>query len=177
MPLPQLEKPVVLVGMMGAGKSAVGRALAAALGAPFHDSDAEIEALFGKPVPQIFADEGEAAFRRLEETAVTRLLLGEIAVIAAGGGAMLSERTRGQIAEDAIGFWIDADPGVMFERALLSRRRPLLDRPDARAAFHALYEERKPFYAKATRRIANEGPSPQAAVEAILAALGEHDGG
>jgi len=176
MPAFQIERPLVLVGMMGAGKSAVGRVLAAGLGVPFRDSDAEIEALLGKPVPQIFADEGEAAFRRLEETVVTRLLLGEIAVISAGGGAMLSERTRVQIAEDADVVWIDADVDVMFARALLSRRRPLLDRPDAKAAFLALYEERRPFYGLARHRVRNDGPSPAGAADAILAILEGRDG-
>lgn len=170
-PALQLEQSVVLVGMMGAGKSAIGRLLALRLGVPFHDSDTEIEVLLGKPVPQIFADEGEATFRRLEETVVTRLLLGEISIIAAGGGAMLSERTREHISEDAVVFWVDADVNIMYERALLSRRRPLLDRPDAKAEYHALYDERKPYYAKAHHHIQNSNPSPEKAVEDILEIL------
>ncbi len=168
----RLARHVVLIGMMGAGKSAVGRRLAARLGVPFVDSDAEIEAAAGMTIPEIFAAHGEAFFRDREAAVIARLLEGAPAVIATGGGAWLDPRTRARIAERGVAVWLDAPLEVLWSRVSRKRTRPLLHTPDPRGTLERLLAERRPVYALAPVRVpssdARSVAEMAAAVEAAL---------
>ncbi len=144
-----LKKTVVLVGMMGAGKSAVGRALAAMLGAPFLDSDAEIERAANMSIAEIFERDGEAFFRRKESQVIARLLKAGGSVLSTGGGAFLQERNRALIAREGVSVWLDADLDLLWQRVRHKNTRPLLRTPNPRATLGELYHARVPFYAQA----------------------------
>ena len=165
------QKTLVLVGMMGAGKTTIGRLLAESLGLAFFDSDMEIERRAGKTISDIFDHDGERAFRTLEEKTLGTLLGGDACIIAAGGGAFLNAETRKQIQENAFSIWLDAPMEVMFERARQDNKRPLLQKENAGDVFATLYSERKEVYALADIHIVNGTQSSQKAVEDILAAL------
>lgn len=146
----RLRKTVAMVGMMGAGKTAVGRALAARLGVPFLDSDAEIEAAANMSIPEIFARDGEAFFRARETEVIDRLMRAEAPVIlSTGGGAFLSGRNREIIARNGVALWLQAELDVLWERVRHRNTRPLLQTADPQATLARLYDERVPFYAKA----------------------------
>ena len=158
-------RPIVLVGMMGAGKTSVGRLLAARLGLPFADSDEEVERATGLTVAELFERRGEAAFREEEAAAMARLLERGAGVIAAGGGAFASAELRGRILASALAIWLDADLATL-EARVAGSSRPL------RNALARLLEERRAAYAEAHVRIVADGP-PEQVVENILAALAE----
>lgn len=143
---PRLRRSVVLVGMMGAGKTAVGRVLATRLGVRFLDSDAAIEEAGQATIPEIFARDGEGFFRDREAEVIARLLSGPPAVISTGGGAFMSERNRDIIAERGVALWLDADPDTLWERVRHKDTRPLLRTPDPRGTLAALHQARVPFY-------------------------------
>jgi len=143
------KKPIVIVGMMGAGKSTVGRGLAERLGLPFVDSDAEIEAQVGLSVAEIFERFGEARFREEERRTVARLLDGPVGVIATGGGAFADPDTRALILERGIAVWLDVPLDTLAERVGGSTHRPLLNGGDPRLTLERLMAERAPFYAQA----------------------------
>ncbi len=148
-----LCKPVVLVGMMGAGKTAVGTALAALLDVPFLDSDREIEAAANCTIAEIFARDGEVFFRDRETEILTRLLQAAPGVLSTGGGAFLAERNRAVIAKHGISVWLDADLELLWSRVRHKTTRPLLLTDDPKATLTEIYETRVPFYAKASLRV------------------------
>lgn len=145
-----LNRPLVLVGLMGAGKSAVGSRLAARLGIPFIDADAEIEAAAGTSIADIFARHGEAAFRDGERRVIARLLATEpVHVLATGGGAFMDPETRALIKQTAISVWLRADLDVLFRRVSRRAHRPLLKTADPKGTLAVLMEARYPVYAEA----------------------------
>lgn len=150
----KLKKSVVLVGMMGAGKTAVGKALAARLGVPFLDSDAEIEKAANMSIAEIFERDGEAFFRRRETEVIDRLLETQRGVLSTGGGAFLAERNRRLMSEKGISVWLDADLDLLWSRVKGKTTRPLLRTAEPRETLRALYEARTPVYALADLRVA-----------------------
>lgn len=140
------QRSVVLIGMMGAGKSTVGRRLAARLGLPFADADIEIEAAAGMTIPEIFAEHGEQYFRDGEARVISRLLDGGPAVLATGGGAWMREETRSRICERGISVWLKADADVILKRIKRRSDRPLLQTSDPAATIATLIAERYPVY-------------------------------
>lgn len=144
-----LAKPVVLVGLMGAGKTKIGGILARRLGIPFVDADAEIEAAAGMTVADIFETQGEAAFRDLERRVIARLLSDEIKVVAPGGGAMIHEETATLIRAASVSVWLRADLDVLVERTARNNRRPLLRNGNPREILQGLMDKRYPVYATA----------------------------
>lgn len=171
-PQPWDGKPIVLVGLMGAGKSTVGRRLAHRLNLAFVDADAEIEAASGLTVAEIFDRFGEAYFRDGERRVIARLIDGTPKVIATGGGAFINEHTRALILETATAIWLDADPAVLAERVRRRDTRPLLRDRDPHAVLTELAAVRNPIYAMAPIRIASYHAPHDATVIAILKALG-----
>ena len=140
---------MVLVGLMGAGKTAVGRLLAERLSLPFVDADREIEAAAGLTISEIFAKHGEPFFREREEKVMSRLLSGPPHVIAAGGGAFMSAATRERIRTTAIAVWLKADIDLLVKRTAKRNHRPLLANDNPRAVLERLSRERDPVYATA----------------------------
>lgn len=160
-----LKKTVVMVGMMGAGKTAVGRALAARLGVPFLDSDAEIEAAANMTIPEIFQRDGETFFRRKESQVIARLLDEQRCVLSTGGGAFLAEANRRMISDRGVSVWLKADLDVLWNRVRHKETRPLLQTPDPRATLSGLYEARVPIYAGADLTVQSDG---HAAIEDMV---------
>jgi len=168
----QLVRTIALVGLMGVGKSTVGRKLAEALGAPFRDSDEEIEKAAGLSVHEIFERHGEPEFRRGERRVIERLLQGEPIVLATGGGAYMDAETRLLLREKAVTVWLRADLDIVWKRVSRRETRPLLKRDNPRQALADLNEARSPIYALADVVVdSGDGPSSDA-VRAIRAALG-----
>jgi shikimate kinase len=149
----RLQKTVVLVGMMGAGKTAVGGALSRMLGVPFLDSDDEIVRAASMSIAEIFARDGESFFRRKEAQVIARLLAGPPCVLSTGGGAYLAEATRAAIAAQGVAVWLQADPALLWQRVKAKATRPLLQTENPRARLEALCAERDPVYALADLRV------------------------
>ena len=170
-----ISKTLLLVGLMGAGKSAVGRRVAALLEIPFIDADAEIEKAAGCAISEIFEREGEERFRDGERRVVTRLLDTEpVHVLATGGGAFMNSGTRALIRERGISLWLRADLEVLFERVSRRSHRPLLKTADPKGTLAALIEKRYPVYAEADIMVdSGEGPVG-AMVERVLAAIRDY---
>ncbi len=145
----KLKKTVVLVGMMGAGKTAVGKALATMLDVPFLDSDVEIEAAANMSIKEIFERDGEAFFRDRESEVIERLLDNERGILSAGGGAFLSERNREMIHKKGVAVWLKADLELLWNRVKHKDTRPLLRTADPYVTLKSLYEARLPLYQKA----------------------------
>lgn len=173
----RLLRSIVLVGMMGSGKTAVGRALAQKLGVPFLDSDQAIEEAAQASIAEIFARDGEPFFRDREAEVLARLLSGPPAVVSTGGGAFLAERNRRNIAEHGVALWLDADLETLWERVRHKESRPLLRTPDPRGTLAALLAARTPIYRLAPLRLAVD---PRSSVEQTaaraLALLTAHPG-
>ncbi len=166
------SRPIVLVGLMGAGKSTVGRRLAARLRMPFVDSDHEIETAAGLSVAEIFERFGEAEFRDGERRVIARLIDGRPKVIATGGGAFMNDQTRNLILNRATAVWLDADVAVLAERvARRAGTRPLLRDANPREVLARLAEARNPIYALAPIHIRSRPLPHEAMVDAILEAL------
>ena len=166
-----IDRSIVLVGLMGAGKSTVGRRLARRLRLPFADSDEEIERAADHSIPEIFDRFGEANFRDGERRVIARLIDGLPKVIATGGGAFMNEGTRRLILEKCIAIWLDADIETLAERVSRRDHRPLLKDKDPAAVLRQLAEVRNPVYAEAHLRIRSD-PSPhERTVETIVEAL------
>ena len=142
-------RSVVLVGMMGAGKSTIGRRLSVRLALPFLDADAEIETAAGMSIPDIFESRGEADFRDGEARVIARLLDSGPAVIATGGGAVMRQETRDRIREKAVSIWLKVDTDVIMRRVKRRSDRPLLQTPDPEATVERLIREREPVYGQA----------------------------
>ena len=170
-----LRKPVVLVGLMGAGKSAVGRRLAARLDIPFIDADAEIEKAAGSTISEIFERDGEETFRDGERRVIARLLDSEpVHVLATGGGAFMDPETRKLIKEKGISLWLRADLEVLFERVSRRSHRPLLKTADPKGTLAALMEKRYPVYAEADITVESGDGPIGAMVDKVLAAVREY---
>ena len=168
----RLKKTIVMVGMMGAGKTAVGRALAARLEVPFLDSDHEIESAANMTIPEIFARDGEAFFRRKERQVIARLLTEECGVLSTGGGAFLAAENRETITRNGASIWLQADLEVLWNRVRHRDTLPLLKTPDPRATLAELYAARVPLYAKADLTVASDGQaSIEEMVDRVLEAL------
>lgn len=145
----RLRKTVVMVGMMGAGKTAVGGAMARVLGVPFLDSDAEIQQAANATIAEIFARDGEAFFRERETEVIARLLRGPPAILSTGGGAYLAARNRDMIRTWGVALWIRADRELLWSRVRHKETRPLLRTADPRATLFELIAAREPSYAMA----------------------------
>lgn len=165
-------RPIVLVGLMGVGKSTVGRRLAARLGLPFVDADEEIEAAAGMSIAEIFEKYGEPYFRDGERRVLARLIDGSPKVIATGGGAFINEQTRALILADNVAIWLQAAPEVLAERVKRRDTRPLLRNRDAREVLLELAAKRDPVYALAPIHVVSQKAPHEATVSAILRAIG-----
>ena len=164
-------RSVVLVGMMGSGKTSIGKKLALRMGLPFADADVEIETAAGMTIPEIFAKRGEAEFRDGERRVVARLLADRRRVLATGGGAFVNASTREKIAAQGVSVWLKADFDVLMRRVRKRSNRPLLATADPDATMKRLIEERYPVYALAdTVVVSSDGPH-EAVVEGVIAAL------
>ena len=146
---PRLKKTVVMVGMMGAGKSAVGKELAAILGVPFLDSDAEIERAANATIAEIFARDGEAFFRDKEAQVISRLIDGEPCVLSVGGGAFLRAETRARISAAGVSVWLKADLDTLWTRVRRKDTRPLLKTATPYQTLADLMAAREPAYRQA----------------------------
>lgn len=144
-----LKKTVVMVGMMGAGKTAIGTALAKRLNVPFLDSDTELERASNMSIAEIFERDGEAFFRRKESQVIARLLKGPPGILSTGGGAFLRERNRRLIAEYGVAVWLRADLDLLWSRVRHKNTRPLLRTADPRGTLEELLDVREPDYARA----------------------------
>ena len=144
-----LKKTIVMVGMMGAGKTAVGRGLSQRLSVPFLDSDSEIETAANRTVPEIFKRDGEKFFRAREAEVIARLLEEKRGVLSTGGGAFLAQDNRIQITNRGVSVWLDADLDLLWHRVRLKDTRPLLRTADPFATLTKIYGNRVPTYAKA----------------------------
>lgn len=173
----RLDRPIVLVGLMGAGKSTVGRRLAKRLGLPFIDTDAAIEDAAGYSAAEMFERYGEADFRDGERRLVARLIDGEIRVIATGGGVFVDPRTRKLLNERAITVWLDAPVDVLANRTARRDTRPLLRNGDPKGTLERLAKDRGPSYAEAHIRVTSGAGAHSDVVESIVSALESHLGG
>ena len=172
LPPPRLVRTLVLVGLMGAGKTSVGKRLAALLGVPFTDSDAEIATAAGMTIPEIFATLGEPAFRDGERRVSARLLAERPGVLATGGGAFIEPRTRAEIKAHATSVWIRADLALLWDRVRDRPGRPLLQAADPRGVLQDLLERRSPVYAEADVVVdSRRGASHEAMAREIVAAV------
>jgi len=163
---------VVLIGLMGSGKTSIGRRLAARLGIQFIDADTEIEAAAGSSIHDIFELHGEQAFRDGERRVIARLLDGPVQVLATGGGAFMTDETRARISQSAVSVWLRASLDTLVKRVERSRtRRPLLEAGDPREILSSLVEERYPVYGEADIIVeTGEGPH-EPVVETIVQEL------
>lgn len=144
-----LEKTVALVGMMGAGKTAVGKAIAQILEVPFLDSDSEIERAADRTIAEIFERDGEAFFRSKETQVIKRLLEDERCILSTGGGAFMSADNREMIAAQGVAVWLNADLDILWQRVRHKNTRPLLQTPNPLETLKSLAEAREPIYSKA----------------------------
>jgi shikimate kinase len=170
------QRSVVLVGLMGCGKSAIGRRLAAKLGLPFVDADEEIEKAAGKSIEDIFADHGEPYFREGERKVLSRLLRSGPQVLATGGGAFMNEETRAAIAEHGISVWLRAELPLLVRRVGKRGNRPLLKGGDPEAVLQNLITTRYPVYAQADLTVESRDVPHEVIVAEIAERLGQHLG-
>jgi shikimate kinase len=168
---PMIERSIVLVGLMGAGKSTVGRRLANALRLPFHDADQEIESAAGCSITDFFENYGEAAFRDGERKVIARLLKGPRHVLATGGGAFMDPATRALIKNEGLSVWLKAGIDLLMERVTKRSTRPLLKNGDPRGTMERLMAERYPVYAQADITVESNGGPHDTVVQDILGKL------
>lgn len=171
LPSPTPARTIVLVGLMGAGKTNIGRRLAARLQLPFVDADAEIEAAAGESVEEIFRRHGEAAFRDGERRVIARLLERPVHVLASGGGAFIDPQTRENIRRRALSLWLRADLDLLVARVGRRENRPLLKGGDPRAILADLIETRHPIYAEADLVVDSLDGPPELTLARVLAEL------
>lgn len=169
-----IDRPIALVGMMGAGKTTIGRRLATALNLPFHDADAEIERAAGMTVAELFEKHGEESFRRGEAQVIERLLGGAPIVLATGGGALVNAATRDLVARRAISVWIRADVDTLVKRATRRPIRPLLKTGDPKETIARLLDARAPYYEQANVVVDSAPTSHARTVTAVIDALGDY---
>lgn len=172
----RLTRPLVLVGLMGAGKTSVGKRLAQYLGVGFIDSDAEIERAAGMTIPEIFTHLGEPAFRDGERRVISRLMTERPGVIATGGGAFIEPRTRAAIKGGAASVWLRADLGLLWDRVRDRPGRPLLQVADPRAVLSDLLDRRYPIYAEADVVVdSRRGAGPEVIAREVARAVQDWD--
>ena len=164
-------RSVVLVGMMGAGKSTIGRRISARLGLPFLDADAEIEAAAGMSIPDIFESRGEPDFRDGEARVIARLLDSGPAVLATGGGAFMRQDTRDRIRDKAVSIWLKAEADIIMRRVKRRSDRPLLQTPDPESTVGRLISEREPVYQQADLTIWSRDVPHEKIVDECIEAL------
>lgn len=171
----RLRQTIVLVGMMGSGKTAIGRALSHYLSVPFRDSDEEIVAAAQQSIAEIFARDGEEFFRMRETEVLTRLLNDTPGVLSTGGGAYLQPRNQELIAQNAVAVWLDAPLDLLWDRVRGKDTRPLLMTDDPFGTLSELHKERVPAYQKARLRLAvTQGSSIDETTAKLVALLAEH---
>jgi shikimate kinase len=173
----RVTRTIALVGLIGAGKSSIGRRLAQRLGLPFIDADSEIEAAAGTTIEEIFQRHGEAAFRDGERRVIARLLESPPHVLATGGGAFMDASTRALLRARTVSIWLRADIELMLARVGRRGNRPLLKRGEPRAVLEQLMAQRYPIYAAADLAVDSIDGPPEATLERVLAALATHLGG
>ena len=172
-----VNRPIVFVGIMGSGKSAVGRLVADRLSLPFHDTDAVLEDSVGLSIADIFERCGEAAFRKMESETLVRLLGGAPAVVATGGGAFVNPGNRSIIHRHATSVWIDASIDTLWERVRKNSKRPLLLVEDPRSELGRLLDERLPAYALSSIRVPSDNDtSVQDMADRVVATLASASG-
>jgi shikimate kinase len=164
-------RSVVLVGMMGAGKSTIGRRISSRLGLPFLDADAEIEAAARMSIPDIFESRGEPDFRDGEARVIARLLDSGPAIIATGGGAFIRQETRDRIRDKAVSIWLKADADIIMRRVKRRSDRPLLQTDDPEATVDRLIGEREPFYRQADLTVWSRDVPHEKIVDECIEAL------
>jgi shikimate kinase len=169
-----LDRVVVMVGLMGAGKSAIGKRLAQALGLNFVDADKEIEEAAGCAIPEIFARFGEPAFRDGERRVIARLLEGPVCVLATGGGAFMDEGTRAKIKERGLSVWLRADLDTLVRRTARRSNRPLLNAGDPKEILGKLMAVRHPVYAEADVTVDSHDAPPESTTARVIEALRAH---
>ncbi len=162
----EINKPIVLVGIMGCGKSHVGKALARDFGLPFYDSDSLIEKQQGKPITQIFADDGQAYFRELEKEVISDLLDSGFCIIATGGGSVTAPETLDMIKDASISIWLNPDVETIWERVKGDNSRPLLNCDNPRAKLEELLSARASLYAQSDIEVDNS-----AGADAVIAEI------
>jgi len=167
---------IVLVGLMGAGKTTVGRRLAEKLGLAFVDADHEIELAAGQTIPEIFAQHGEAYFRDGERKVIARLLENGAQVLATGGGAFMNAETRATVKRNAISIWLRADFDLLMRRVRRRSNRPLLQNDDPEAVMRKLIAERYPIYAEADITIDSRDVAHTSIVNSIIRSLARWPG-
>lgn len=170
-----LDRPVVLVGLMGSGKTTLGQALSMALGVGFTDADDVIVKNAGKPIARIFDEDGEPVFRALERDTIAGLLGGKVCIISTGGGAFMNDSTRALIGERALSVWLKADLDTLARRTRGDRKRPLL-KDDPMGALRALMDARYPVYAQADITVETGAEPAEQTLDKILHALCRHTG-
>lgn len=169
--LPPTDRSIVLVGLMGAGKSSIGRRLAQRLGLPFIDADKEIEAAAGCTIEEIFSRLGEAAFRDGERRVILRLLERPPHVLATGGGAFIDPQIRARVKETAVSVWLHADLDLLVRRVSRRSNRPLLKQGQPRDVLAALIAKRYPLYAEADIRVESADGPPEQTVQRVIDGL------
>lgn len=172
--LDRVPRTIVLVGLMGAGKSAIGRRLATRLGLPFVDADNEIERAAGQTIPEIFAQHGEAAFRAGERRVIARLLAEPVHVLATGGGAFMDPQTRALVKERGISVWLKAELDVLLRRTARRSNRPLLNSGDPAEVLTKLMELRGPTYATADITVQSTDGPPDTMVQRVIDGISAH---
>jgi shikimate kinase len=168
------SRSVILVGMMGAGKSSIGRRLAAVLDLPFYDADVEIEQAAAMSIEEIFRVHGETYFREGEERVIKRLLQSGPQVLATGGGAIMSAQTRAAIARSGLSIWLNAPLDLLLHRVARRDNRPLLKTENPRAVLERLFSERGPYYAEADLVFESREVPHDTIVEEILVTMHAH---
>jgi len=169
-----LTRTIVLVGMPGAGKTSVGKRLAARLNIPFVDSDQEVEIAAGMSVPEIFEKLGEPAFREGERKVIARLMQGEPKILSTGGGAFMNEQTRQLIKDNALSLWLKADFDVLLERVSRTNDRPLLKKGDPATILRSLQETREPVYALADLTVSSDESPLEVTVNRVITSVSEY---
>ena len=171
---PEIRRTIVLVGLMGAGKSCIGRRLATRLEMPFVDADREIEEAAGCSISEIFERHGEQAFRDGERRVILRLLEGPTCVLATGGGAFMDPRTRQAVRQRAISIWLRADLDLLTRRVARRNDRPLLQVDDPRRKLEELMAVRYPVYAESDVTVDSQDGPPDATLERVMDALTDY---
>lgn len=170
------ERTIVFVGLMGAGKTAIGRQVAQILDLPFADSDHEIEAVSKMTVPELFERYGEPEFRALEQRVIERLMKGGPRIVSTGGGAFMNAQTRQVIRDHGLAVWLKADLDLLMERVSKRQNRPLLKDPDPRGVMLRLMEERYPIYAQAHLTFETRDAKREIITEETLQAIARYLG-
>jgi shikimate kinase len=168
------DRTIVLVGLMGAGKTCIGKKLAKRLGMAFADADDAIEEAAGRTIPEIFAELGEAAFREGERKVIARLLEKTPHVLATGGGAFMDPTTRAKIKESAISIWLRADLDILLKRTARRNNRPLLNQGNRRQVLEDLIAKRYPVYAEADITVDSADLPADVTVDRVMGALNAH---